>query len=238
MKRLQSFVYVSTYATQANNDRISESVDSMVPGLESEIIRRNITGNDLNWMIDLCRPHATNAPNSYSFTKNIAEVMVKVVTGQNSIPCIIIRPPVVCAPFKEPEPGFIDDARQAIVSFTLSIYLGLLCILEYDGDKRFIYNTVDVIVNTILVAAHDITKTKNKFRVVNACKIGPSTDELLSMIVESGNKYPSMKTLRPLHRFKSSKQGHCLTKVNKLIQHYMFAFILDTISNLMGKKTM
>lgn len=48
-----------------------------------------------------------NLPNTYVFTKNIAESMVN--DYKNALPVIIYRPSIVIAAEKEPLPGFIDN---------------------------------------------------------------------------------------------------------------------------------
>lgn len=208
----------------------------MVPGLEEAIRRRGIS--DLKWIRDFCRPHADDAPNTYTFTKNIAEVLVKVVSEQEGFQSVIIRPPVVCAPSREPEPGFVDDPRQGLVSFALSVYLGVIVMFVYDGSKRFVYNTVDVIVNAILVSACDIAKDRGcRFRVVNACRSGETFNELIEKIIESGQKYPSLSTLRPLHVFQCTTNG-LTTRIQKLFYHYMFALLVDTTLLLTGRKAL
>lgn len=208
----------------------------MVPGLEDAIHRNGIS--DLKWMIDMCRPHAQHAPNAYTFTKNIAEVMVKVVAEQESIPTVILRPPVVVAPAREPEAGFADDTRQAIVSFALAVYLGLTVSLVCKGKQRFIYNNVDVIVNAILVSGwHVASREDTHFSVLNVCKLGETFDEWLEKIIRSGQKYPSLKTLRPLHKFKAGSDSLRL-RIEQLFHHYLFAILVDMGLLLTGQKMM
>ena len=206
----------------------------MVPGLEDAIRQKGIS--DLKWIMDFCRPHARDAPNSYTFTKNIAEVMVKVVSEQEGFRAVIVRPPVVCAPSREPEAGFVDDARQGLVSFALSVYLGVIVMFVYDGNKRFIYNPVDVVVNAILVSAHYITQDQGcSFRVLNACRSGETFNELIEKIIKSGQKYPSLSTLRPLHVFQCTTNG-LMTRIKKLFYHYLYAVLVDATLLLSGKK--
>ena len=237
MNKLTAFVYVSTYATQAHCARIEEDVSSMVPGLEETVRRKGI--KDLKWMVDFCRPHADDAPNSYTFSKNIAEVMVKVVSEQEGFRTVILRPPVVIPPEREPHPAFGDDMRQGIVSLFLSLYLGLLAILVCDGNKIFICTHADVLVNAILVSASDISRDPElRFRVLNVCGNGGTFNELITKAVSAGKRFPSMNTLRPLHEFRCSTSNNILTKMEKLVKHYLFAVVLDACILLTGGKAM
>jgi nucleoside-diphosphate-sugar epimerase len=238
INKLSAFVYVSTYATQVHRNIISEQVHSMVPGLEEVIRRKGIS--DLSVILEACRPHAEDAPNSYTITKNIAEVMVQVVSEQEGFRAVIVRPPAVCAPCRDPSPGFVDDPRQGLVAFTLSLYLGVIVMFVYDGSRRFIYNTVDVIVNAILVSAYDITRKTPEsphFRVLNACRLsGETTNQLIERIIRSGQRYPSMKSLRPIHVFQCTSTNSLMTRIKKLFHHYMFAVLVDISLLLTGNK--
>lgn len=48
-----------------------------------------------------------NHPNTYTFTKNLAEQIV--VTKAKDLPIAIVRPSIVCAAQKEPFPGWVDN---------------------------------------------------------------------------------------------------------------------------------
>lgn len=50
-------------------------------------------------------------PNTYAITKHIAEILVQNV--QSTLPCLIIRPSIICAALKEPFPGWIDNFNGA-----------------------------------------------------------------------------------------------------------------------------
>lgn len=50
---------------------------------------------------------SNNIPNTYVYTKNIAESMVNDL--KDDFPVIIYRPSIVVAAEKEPLPGFIDN---------------------------------------------------------------------------------------------------------------------------------
>ena len=50
-------------------------------------------------------------PNTYTYTKNIGEKLLKKHRG--SLPLVIIRPSMIGAAFKEPFPGWVDSISAA-----------------------------------------------------------------------------------------------------------------------------
>jgi fatty acyl-CoA reductase len=52
-----------------------------------------------------------NHPNTYMFTKNIAEQLMK--KNRRNIPMTIVRPSIVGAAIKEPFPGWVDSVSSA-----------------------------------------------------------------------------------------------------------------------------
>lgn len=55
---------------------------------------------------------SNNIPNTYVFTKNIAESMIN--DYKDILPVVVYRPSVVTAAEKEPVPGFIDNFNGKI----------------------------------------------------------------------------------------------------------------------------
>ena len=61
-------------------------------------------------MAETMTPHFLGPrPNSYTFTKSIAEYVVA-VEGKD-VPCVILRPSIVCPVWKAPLPGWVDNAN-------------------------------------------------------------------------------------------------------------------------------
>jgi fatty acyl-CoA reductase len=66
----------------------------------------------MEWMddglVDLLTPKIIKSrPNTYTFTKAIAESLV--LKECKNIPCAIVRPSIVGASWREPFPGWIDN---------------------------------------------------------------------------------------------------------------------------------
>ena len=89
-------------------------------------------------------------PNTYTYTKALAETLV--VKECKDLPLVIVRPSIVCAAWKEPIPGWVDNVNG----------LGGIIIAGGKGVLRTSYcpqeNVIDVIpvdvcINLFIVAA-------------------------------------------------------------------------------------
>lgn len=236
MKNIQVFVYVSTYASQIHREKILENVDSVIPNLEKEIATKGTS--DISWLQKFCEPFSEKEVTTYTFTKNIAESLVKAVAEEDGFPAVIVRPPILYPPVKEPEPCFTDDPRQGIIALSQSVYVGLSKVFIYDGSKRFVYNSVDVLVNAVLASAWDVAMKEGKgTSVFNVCKMGPTFDEIIAHGVVATKSAPSMYTLRPVKKFRcvDDTVGQ---RIKLFFCHWLFAQIMDIVIRLSGHKPM
>ncbi|XP_051134510.1 fatty acyl-CoA reductase 3-like [Andrographis paniculata] len=91
-------------------------------------------------------------PNTYVFTKAMAEmIMESSKDDNNNIPIVIIRPTIVTSTFKEPFPGWVEGVRT-IDSLALGYGKGrLTCFL---GDPKTTIDLIpaDMVVNSMIVA--------------------------------------------------------------------------------------
>lgn len=189
-------------------------------------------------MREFLEPHAVKEATTYTFTKNIAELLVKMTSEEIGFSAGIIRPPVLFSPVKEPSPAFTDDSRQGVVALCLSIYIGLTKVITYDGSQRFVYNVVDVIANAIIAMGWDIgMRDKKEVVVYNSCKVGDTFDDMIVMVVNAANNSPSVHTLRPLKPFKCTK-NNVRSKVRKYFKHNLFAHLGDMAIKVTGHKPM
>eukprot|EP01127_Copromyxa_protea_P018953 TRINITY_DN605_c0_g1_i1.p1 TRINITY_DN605_c0_g1~~TRINITY_DN605_c0_g1_i1.p1 ORF type:complete len:326 (+),score=62.73 TRINITY_DN605_c0_g1_i1:683-1660(+) len=90
-------------------------------------------------------------PNTYTFTKNIAEHLVAQEKGD--IPYCMVRPSIIGGAWKEPLPGWVDSL---IGPAGLSLAAGLGALHAMPGYSSAVTDIipVDLVANTILVAAY------------------------------------------------------------------------------------
>lgn len=96
-------------------------------------------------------------PNSYTYTKAIAEDTVRQYgTG---IPICIIRPSIITSTAEEPIKGWINNIYGA-VGVVMGSALGLLRTLHCDPENVAEIVPADYVISHIIVASWDAAKSK------------------------------------------------------------------------------
>lgn len=88
-------------------------------------------------------------PNTYTYTKNLCEKLMRKRRG--NIPLCIVRPAIINTSYLEPFPGWIDSIAAAAALF---LFVGLGIVTYIKGNMKKIGDTVpvDVVGATIIVA--------------------------------------------------------------------------------------
>ncbi|XP_018619337.1 fatty acyl-CoA reductase 1 isoform X1 [Scleropages formosus] len=148
MKHLEVFIHVST--AYANCDRsVIEEVVYPPPVDYKKLI------DALEWMddklVNLITPKLIgDRPNTYTYTKALAEYLVQQECG--SLNVAIIRPSIVGASWKEPFPGWIDNFNGPSGIF-IAAGKGILRTMRASNDAVADLVPVDVVINATLAAA-------------------------------------------------------------------------------------
>lgn len=234
-ERLQSLVHVSTFYTNSHISHVEEKVLPMNRDCEkmAELI---------SWIPDsLCDSIAPqimeNRPNTYIFTKAMAENLVQKYQGQ--LPISIVRPSIVTPSVRDPEPGWVDNVNGPMGLGVLAS-LGILRNIDwnYYGVGDFI--PVDFVVNTMLTVAERTARLYPKEIKVYNCSSSSlkqiTWGQSFEVLRAESLKAPPYKMLRlpinvPRHR-RANKIGFKLTKLSELL----FAYFIDFILMLCGQK--
>ncbi|XP_072574256.1 fatty acyl-CoA reductase 1 isoform X2 [Paramormyrops kingsleyae] len=148
MKHLEVFIHVST--AYANCDRtVIEEMVYPPPVDYKKLI------DSLEWMDDklvsLITPKLIgDRPNTYTYTKALAEYLVQQESG--SLNVAIIRPSIVGASWQEPFPGWIDNFNGPSGIF-IAAGKGILRTMRASNDAVADLVPVDVVINATLAAA-------------------------------------------------------------------------------------
>ncbi|NP_001036967.1 fatty-acyl reductase [Bombyx mori] len=156
MKNLAMFVYVSTAYSNTSQRILEEKLYPQSLNL-NEIQKfaeeHYILGKDNDEMIKFIGNH----PNTYAYTKALAENLVAEEHGE--IPTIIIRPSIITASAEEPVRGFVDSwsGATAMAAFALK---GWNNIMYSTGEENIDLIPLDYVVNLTLVAIAKYKPTK------------------------------------------------------------------------------
>ncbi|XP_034541660.1 fatty acyl-CoA reductase 1 isoform X2 [Notolabrus celidotus] len=148
MKHLEVFLHVSTAYANCDRELIEEVV--YTPPVD---YRKLI--DSLDWMDDELVSALTpkligERPNTYTYTKALAEYLVQQEAGDLNV--AIIRPSIVGASWKEPFPGWIDNFNGPSGIF-IAAGKGILRTMRASNDAVADLVPVDVVINATIAAA-------------------------------------------------------------------------------------
>ncbi|CAH0548643.1 unnamed protein product [Brassicogethes aeneus] len=155
MKQLKALLYVST----AFSNCIRKDIDEIFyePPITGEKLLTLVDCLD-DEKLDLITPTLIGEfPNTYVFTKSVAENVVK-EEGKN-LPVGILRPSIIIGSAKEPVAGWIDNFYGATGVF-YGAALGLIRTLHGKKENCAELVPADYVVNSVLAAAWDVATMK------------------------------------------------------------------------------
>ncbi|KAJ8719811.1 hypothetical protein PYW08_011986 [Mythimna loreyi] len=241
-KKLKSFIYVSTAYSHACVDRIGKEVlekfykspmspNTMIEMAETIDERRlnDITANLIN-----------NWPNSYTFSKSIAEELVKTVG--NELPICVIRPSIVTSAKLEPNPGWVDmSCMYGASGLLVALGLGVMHTL-YAGITNIVeFIPVDYVNNATIVAGWETARKRaigeNKTMIYNICSTARNLTtwgKLRAVTEKEARNYPT--PLMVGYGFVLNTENPILFWIYSWILHIIPAYIIDGICVMVGKE--
>ncbi|KAL6254616.1 hypothetical protein P5V15_013924 [Pogonomyrmex californicus] len=145
MKNLTALVYVSTGYTQTDHPVIEEKVYPPKADWRKTIqIAESMDDHILNIFT---AKYMNNAANTYVFSKNLAEGVIKDYSA--SLPCAIIRPTMVFPALSEPYSGWIDNVYGPI-GLLVSGGKGLLRITFCQTNICQDWIPIDIVIKSLL----------------------------------------------------------------------------------------
>lgn len=108
-----------------------------------------------------------NFPNTYTFTKNLAEKFIK--KHQDHVKCVILRPSIIASSLEQPFKGWTDSISAA-GGLTVLGAMGILKYMHIPKPNPFDIVPVDIVSNGILVvtAFHGDEKQTAPLTVYNS----------------------------------------------------------------------
>nr|ASV50723.1 fatty acyl-CoA reductase [Lissorhoptrus oryzophilus] len=240
MKHLEVLIHISTAYTNTNKQIIEEKLyPPHVDWREAIILAENIKSKET--LDILTQKYMNDHPNTYVFTKNMAEhVISDLCDGQ--IPAIILRPSIVTSSMTEPIPGWIDNFNGP-VGMLIACGKGIMRTIYGEPDFVLDYVCVDLVIKGLIVATWVKAVEKD-------------SEEKLRLNVYNGSKYnqvkQSLKNQFDLGKIFSWKYPYNnivwyptwnITKyypvflIKVYLYHILPALLIDMVLKLTGKKT-
>ncbi|XP_071566691.1 putative fatty acyl-CoA reductase CG5065 [Temnothorax nylanderi] len=235
MTNLISVIHVSTAYSNADRREIEESiyitevkpytVVDMCENLDDEtigLIERRLIGKH---------------PNTYTFTKRLAEQIVMSKGSQYRLPIAIVRPSIVGAAYQEPFPGWIDNV-SGITGLMTEVGRGTVRSIVCNAKLVIDVVPVDFVVNTLICASwHNAMQRTDTIKIYNCTSstVHPITwSEFGYLVKKHAIKSPSKYVMwYPGFTFRKNKFIHAMIVATL---HILPAFIVDLILRVQGCK--
>ncbi|XP_076303169.1 putative fatty acyl-CoA reductase CG5065 isoform X2 [Lasioglossum baleicum] len=234
MKRLKSFVHLSTTFCHPDQEELGERVYDAPddPHKVMELIQ---------WMdesaINLITPTLLDRhPNTYTYSKRLAEKLV--VNEYQSLPCCIARPSIVTPALAEPLPGWVDNLNGPVgllVGAGKGVIRSMHCNAHYHAEVV----PVDLGINALISIAHKVATTEKSktMPVYNITQSGilPITwGEIVERGKKVGHKYPFEGQIwYPDGDIRSSKLMH---NIFVFFFHIIPAYFIDFLMLIFRQK--
>ncbi|XP_044261426.1 fatty acyl-CoA reductase wat-like [Tribolium madens] len=233
MPNLKAFIYVSTAYSNCPYFDIDETfyepamtpknLLSVVDSLDDKTLDKVTPGLMGKW------------PNSYVFTKTIAEDLIK--SEEKNLPIAIVRPAVIMSSVKEPMPGWIDSF-YGITGVTVAIALGVVRSLYCQKNATVHLVPCDYVCNIILASAWHVGQQKSRTLTIYNY-VGSNTNAVTwqkynDLIERCAWDYPTTKAVWYYgFAFTDNKFYHDL---QTFLFHTVVFSLVDFILQCMGKK--
>lgn len=149
IQNLSALVHVSSAYVNAYLVECEENLYPAPENVEKVIDLANTLSEEA--LLDLQPTLLGEHPNTYTFTKHLAEHEVNKLAAQ--VPCGIVRPSMITAAWKEPVPGW-TISKNGPQGFLMGASKGVVRRLPVGTSLIYDYIPIDVVVNQILVTAY------------------------------------------------------------------------------------
>lgn len=174
-------------------------------------------------------------PNTYTYTKALAEDLVK--TQSKGLPIAVFRPAIVIPTYKEPLKGWIDN-MYGPTGIIIGVAAGLLRVLHIEQDNNAEIVPVDLCVNSLIASAYDIGTNSYEeppvYNYVTSPKNPINWRNYTDLAKSYGEKMPLMKTAW-YYSFTMSNSKALVTFLT-FLYHFVPAAIVDLGLFVCGKK--
>lgn len=237
-KRLTSLVHVSTFYTNWHKPHITEEIIPMNADCEKLAELINWLPDQLIDQISSKLIRIEQRPNSYIYTKAMAENLVQKFQGR--LPIAIVRPSIVTPAVRDPMPGWVDNVNGPMGLGTLAS-LGILRTIDWNYYGVADMIPVDTVANSMLAVAERTARVNDSKQLLvyncSSSSLNPMTwGEGFEILKAESLKAPPYKMLRiPIDPPRHRRANSLMFKFTKLSE-ILFAYFIDFILMLCGQK--
>lgn len=233
MINLEALIHVST--AYCNCDRSDVAEEIYPPPQDPKQVIACTRGMDDKLVEELTPRLIEGRPNTYTFTKALAETMLQGESG--SLPVAIVRPSIVLSSIREPMAGWVDNLNGPtgiIAAAGKGIFRTMLCHEENVAD----FVPVDIVINLMIVAAWKTATHRADTITVYNCCTGVQNPITWKKFIDLAFKYTRLHPAKDAVWYPG---GRCqkyslINKVSVTLQHIIPAHILDIIARFKGSR--
>ncbi|XP_052749063.1 putative fatty acyl-CoA reductase CG5065 isoform X2 [Galleria mellonella] len=234
LPNIEAFIHVSTAYCNAELSTIEERVYPPPASLDRLLAVAESMPNDL--MTDITPKYIAPKPNTYTFTKAMAEFAVQ-QHGNKGYSIAIFRPTIVISAVKHPFPGWIENLNgpSGVIAATGK---GLLHVFRCNSMAYADLLPVDIAIDTLLAVAWETATDKlQDVRVYNCTTSENPTrwGDFENAVIKNIKLYPMDKAL--WWPYGTAIHNKYLEKILELLLQTVPLHLTEYISRLLGIKT-
>ncbi|VVC29754.1 Male sterility, NAD-binding,NAD(P)-binding domain,Forkhead-associated (FHA) domain,Fatty acyl-CoA [Cinara cedri] len=193
MVNLKSLLHVSTTFSNCNRVYVEEKIyESPISWQDAISIAEHL---DMS-LLEICTSKLLGSfPNTYTFTKLLAEQVINQEAINNSMPMVILRPSVVLSTFKEPVSGWVDSLAGP-TGLAVVFGKGVVNVTLGSVNEGVDFMPADFSIKAMIVAAYHRgihnSPLDNKLTVYNCSSVNKSVTnkQILQMSLKYIKKHP------------------------------------------------
>ncbi|XP_034946133.1 putative fatty acyl-CoA reductase CG5065 [Chelonus insularis] len=231
MINLEALIHVSTAYCNCDRKEVDEVIYPPPQDPEQVIAYTRFINDKL--VEELTPKLIEGRPNTYTFTKALAEAMLQGESG--SLPVAIVRPSIVLSSLREPVAGWVDNPNGPtgiIAAAGKGMFRTMLCHTDMVADLV----PVDVVINLMICAAwKTATHRTDKITVYNCCtgQQNPITwKEFIDLSFKYSRIYPTNDVI--WYPGGTCQTYSFINNIYVTLEHILPAHILDLIARMKG----
>ncbi|XP_074028601.1 putative fatty acyl-CoA reductase CG5065 [Leptinotarsa decemlineata] len=235
MDQLEALVHVST--AYANCDRYEVKETVYPPSIGPDQVTSLVETLNEDLVDSLTTKLIGNRPNTYTFTKALAECWLK--ENRENLPLVIVRPSIVLSSIFEPLQGWVDNwngPTGIIAAAGKGLFRSMLC----DSNKKADIVPVDMVINLMIVSAWRVGTTKPKDLIIYNCSTGLRKPITWKNFVNSCFKYMRKHPISEVSWYPDGTvtASKTINLINRYLLHWLPAYIIDSFVWISGGKPM
>ncbi|XP_046738977.1 putative fatty acyl-CoA reductase CG5065 [Diprion similis] len=240
-KNFKAGIHVSTAFSHCVRKSINEELYPPPMSYEEinmtvEKFRRIERSEDV--MKYVSKPILGEWPNTYSFTKAIAEGVV--AEYASDLPFAIFRPSIVTSAYKSPIPGWMSSP-MGLPGILYALGLGIIHVVKIDSSLRLDIVPVDYVCNALITLPWKTAKTEKRncedvpvYNYVSTNENPIIWQDFNDKSRVFGRKYPSEKSI--YYPWGFATKSRLLYRISNFFFNSIQALIIDVVLRLMGKE--